>query len=376
MTRVAYDHQAFTLQAYGGVSRYICELAERVALLPGFETRVIAPVHFNRHLAQGGAPRCGLHLDMRWPRTARLYRMVNRVASAPMTRAFAPDIVHRTYYDPTHVPARAALVVTVHDMIHELFADLFAAGDPTTGRKRAAVAQADLVLCVSQNTANDLMRLFDVPAHKIRVTHLGLGNSLASAATGEPPRASTQRPYLLYVGHRHGYKNFASALRAYARSPRLRDEFDWVLFGGHPIGNDEKQLFSALRLRPDAVRWMTGNDDELGRIYAGAQAFIYPSKYEGFGIPPLEAMAHRCPVACAGMSSIPEVVGDAAQHFDPDDIDAMQSAMEIVCYDQARRDELVAKGLERITLFSWQRCAAQTAAAYEAALHSKTMKAS
>jgi glycosyltransferase involved in cell wall biosynthesis len=376
MTRVAYDHQAFTLQAYGGVSRYFCELAERVGALPSFETRVIAPVHFNRHLAQGNAPRSGSHIDLRWPRSARLYRLANRLASVPMTRAFAPDVLHRTYYDPTHVPPRAALVVTVFDMIHELFADLFPAGDPTTGRKRAAVARADLVLCISQSTANDLMRLFDVPAQKIRVTYLGVGDSLASAATPVRQRASKQRPYLLYVGHRHGYKNFAGALRAYAQSAKLRNEFDWVLFGGHPIGIDEKELFDVLELRPDAVRRMTGNDDELARIYADAHAFVYPSKYEGFGIPPLEAMAHRCPVACANVSSMPEVVGDAAQHFDPDDIDSMQSAMEIVCYDQARRDQLVARGLERIALFSWQRCAAETAAAYEAALHSKTMEVS
>jgi glycosyltransferase involved in cell wall biosynthesis len=369
VTKIAYDHQAFTLQAYGGVSRYFCELAERVGMLPGFETRVIAPVHFNRHLAQGRATRSGWHIDMRWPRTARLYRLANRWAYAPMARAFAPDIVHRTYYDPSHVPARSALVVTVFDMIHELFADLFPVGDPTTARKRAAVARADLVLCISQSTANDLMRLFDVPAQKIRVTYLGLGESLASSATEQLQRAGAQRAYLLYVGHRHGYKNFEGALRAYAQSPRLCDAFDWVLFGGHPISNDEKRLFAALNLRPDAVRRMTGNDDALASIYAGAHAFIYPSKYEGFGIPPLEAMAHRCPVACAGVSSIPEVVGDAAQLFDPNDISSMQSALDTVCHDASRRTELIAKGLQRIDLFSWQRCAGETAAAYEAALH-------
>jgi glycosyltransferase involved in cell wall biosynthesis len=368
MTRVAYDHQAFTLQAYGGVTRYFCELAERVGILPGFETRVIAPVHFNRHLAQGDAPRSGLHLNMRWPRTARLYRLTNRLTSGPMTRAFAPDILHRTYYDPTHVPARTALVVTVFDMIHELFADVFPVGDPTTGRKRAAVAQADLVLCISQSTANDLMRLFDVPAQKIRITYLGLSESLAHAASEAAPQAAGQRPYLLYVGHRHGYKNFAGALRAYAQSPRLHNEFDWVLFGGHPIGNDEKQLFATLGLRPDAVRRIIGNDDKLARVYAGAHAFVYPSKYEGFGIPPLEAMAYDCPVACSAVSSIPEVVGDAAEHFDPTDTDSIQSALETVCFNSQRRQWLVAQGRQRVGVFSWDRCAQDTARAYQALL--------
>lgn len=364
MTRVAYDHQAFTLQAYGGVSRYFCELAERVGGLPDFETRVIAPVHFNRHLAQGGAQRSGLHIDMRWPRTARVYRLANRLTSGAMTRAFAPDIVHRTYYDPTLVPPDASLVVTVFDMIHELFADLFPAGDPTTGRKRAAVAQADLVLCISQSTANDLMRLFDVPARKIRITCLGLSESLAHAGAEQKAQVTGQRPYLLYVGHRHGYKNFAGALHAYAQSSRLRSGFDWVLFGGHPIGNDEKEMFASLGLRPDAVRRITGNDDELARMYAGAHSFVYPSRYEGFGIPPLEAMAYNCPVACSAVSSIPEVVGDAAEFFDPADTESIQSALEAICFNSQRRQWLIAQGRRRIRLFSWDRCAQDTAAAY------------
>jgi glycosyltransferase involved in cell wall biosynthesis len=283
---------------------------------------------------------------MRRPWSSRLYHWANRVASASMMRAYSPNIVHRTYYAATSAPSGAVLAVTVHDMIHELFPNYFARNDPTTQLKRASVQAADLILCNSQSTANDLMRLFDVSDRKICVTHLGVGDTLAGR-TAARAAAPGQRPYLLYVGHRGGYKNFEGALRAYAYSWRLREDFNWLLFGGAPLSDAEQSLFAELQLRPDAVHRMVGDDEALACAYAGAHAFIYPSMYEGFGIPPLEAMAQGCPVASAGVSSIPEVVGDATQSFDPHDVESMLQALETVCFDEQRRQWLIARGRYR-----------------------------
>jgi glycosyltransferase involved in cell wall biosynthesis len=363
MIKVAYDYQAFEIQSYGGVSRYCCELAQGVPHHWDFETRVIAPVHFNRYLWQSKAAVSGVYRQ----RNRRIYRAINRLAAGVMMRAFNPDIVHRTYYAATPAPSGATVVVTVHDMIHELFADHFQRDDPTTRLKRASVEAADLVLCNSRHTANDLMRLFGVPVGKIRVTHLAAGDALTRA--NAPPAPSPHgREYLLYVGQRRGYKNFEGAMRAYAQSPRLCEGFDWVLFGGAEIDNVERALFASLGLRADAVHRLTGDDDCLASAYAGAHAFIYPSKYEGFGIPPLEAMAQGCPVACSSVSSIPEVVGDAAQLFDPTDMESMRQAMETVCFDMARREWLIAQGRQRAKGFSWDRCARETAQAYREVL--------
>jgi glycosyltransferase involved in cell wall biosynthesis len=373
--KVAYDHQTFSMQAYGGISRYVCELAQRIPRQAGFETCVVAPVHFNSHLAQSPSKTFGVYVPMRIPWSGRLYRLTNRVVAAPMMRAYSPDIVHRTYYAVTPAPPGAALAVTVHDMIHELFPNYFARNDPTTQLKRASVQAADLILCNSQSTANDLMRLFGVSDQKIHVTHLGVSDFL-SGRNVAPLSAPGQRPYLLYVGHRGGYKNFEGALRAYARLPRLQEAFDWVVFGGVPLSDAEQSLFAELKLRPDAVHRLVGDDEALARAYTGAHAFIYPSMYEGFGIPPLEAMAHGCPVASAGVSSMPEVVGDAAQSFDPHDVESMLQALETICFDEQRRQWLIAQGRQRIGLFSWDRCAAETAAAYRAALGSSVQRES
>jgi glycosyltransferase involved in cell wall biosynthesis len=252
-------------------------------------------------------------------------------------------------------------------MIHELFADQFSPRDPTSADKRRSVREADRVLCISQNTANDLMRLFGVPAEKIAVTYLGFSDVF----TEPPPAGETSphdRPYLLYVGHRGGYKNFRATLQAYADSPSLREQFDLVTFGGFLLGEEERLLAKSLGLAPTQLRRLAGSDADLARAYRHARVFVYPSLYEGFGIPPLEAMSAGCVVACADTSSIPEVVGDAAATFDPSDVGSIRRTMEQACFDEALRHRLVQGGRERVGAFSWDRCARDTVQAYRTTL--------
>ena len=366
MHTVVYDYQTFTLQRFGGISRYVCEVAARVHRAPGFGARIVAPIHFNEYLSATEVPSFALNLHLSHPRLEPLNRAVCRALSPWAIRAARPSLVHRTYFQSTFAPASVPGVVTVYDMIHEVFPEHFSPADPTSRCKRESVQRADLVLCISHSTADDLVRLFDVPRHKVRVTHLGFSDVFARRATGAASPSS--RPYLLYVGHRGGYKNFEAALRAYARSTRLRDEFDFLFFGGFPIQRDEAALIDTLGVRSGAVRRLGGSDEDLANAYRHAHVFVYPSKYEGFGIPPLEAMASGCAVACSNSSSIPEVVGSAAELFDPDDVEAIGQALLRVCFDNTRRAELIAAGTQRIGLFSWDRCGQATLAAYQALL--------
>lgn len=366
MHSVVYDYQAFSLQQYGGVSRYFCELALRVHRAEGFCARVIAPVHFNSHLADCPVPQTACHLRKHW-RTGPIYRAANRWLSPALTRLHSPSLIHRSFFEPLGTPAGVPVVVTVFDMINELFPGSFPASDHTARNKRLCVERADHVLCISERTADDLVRLCGVSRTKISVTYLGHSDVF----TAPPPTGETAphpRPYLLYVGHRAGHKNFDLALQAYANSERLRRQFDLVAFGGLPFSADEKSRVAELKLDMDrVVRW-TGSDADLARAYRHARAFVYPSRYEGFGIPPLEAMSSGCAVACSNASSIPEVVGDAAALFDPTDIDSIRQAIETACFDDGRRAQLMAAGKTRAQHFSWDRCAADTLAAYAVAL--------
>ena len=147
--------------------------------------------------------------------------------------------------------------------------------------------------------------------------------------------SGARRPSLLYVGHRGGYKNFRTLLQAYGSSPILR-EFELIAFGGYPLLRDEQKEIRRLGIT-DRVRFESGSDRELAARYQAAAAFIYPSKYEGFGISPLEAMSHGCPVVCSNAGAIPELVGDAGVYLDPNNAEELRTALERVATTEGCR---------------------------------------
>jgi glycosyltransferase involved in cell wall biosynthesis len=180
-----------------------------------------------------------------------------------------------------------------------------------------------------------------------------------------PQRNYHDRPYLLYVGARGGYKNFKKLISVYSKSSKIHKNFDLVCFGGGKLHTDELQMITDAGIRPEQVIHFGGGDNILAALYKQAYAFIYPSLYEGFGIPPLEAMAIGCPVICSNNSSLPEVVGDAAETFDPLDEESIQAAIENVIFSSERRNELIKTGLTHHLKFSWSRCAQETKIIYE-----------
>ena len=364
MITIAYDHQIFSAQQYGGVSRYFCELAARADHASGFASKVIAPIHFNGFLAEHTGPKLALYLPMRIPKTARVYRAFNACISPLVMLAEPPHILHRTYYAQGGRPRGAKVVVTVFDMIHELYPHYFSRNDRTTALKRRAISEADAVLCISQCTADDLQRLFAVPSEKIAVTHLGFSDAFACMAAHVGSESASTRPYLLFVGDRSGHKNFNRLLAAYGASSSLTRDFDLIAFGGFSFDADELARVEALGLRRGAVRRAAGSDLRLADAYAGAHALVYPSEYEGFGIPLLEAMSAGCPIVCSNVSSIPEVVADAGAYFDPLDIDSMRTAIERVAYGDDDRATLIERGRRRCLDFSWERCAKETLEVY------------
>ncbi len=369
MNTVVYDHQIFSLQKFGGVSRYFCEIAWRIQQQHGWHSRVVAPVHFNRYLADSGISTLGLYAPLPLPRLGKLYDRFNGFLTPFLLPRSGADVIHQTYYSARPSAMRAPLVVTVFDMIHELFPRYFPAGDPVAQWKRRAVDAADHVVCISHQTAADLVRILGVPRAKIAVTHLGFSQVFDEAHfSADIAVRRSERPYFLYVGQRAGYKNFSRVLEAFGASARISNDFDLIAFGGVPFTSAELARIKELRLRPNAVRQQFGDDVALASYYAGARALVYPSEYEGFGIPPLEAMGCACAVVCSNASSIPEVVGTAGEYFDPTQIDSIRDALEAVAFDDIHRGKLIAAGREQRRLFSWDKCAEETLGAYQKVL--------
>jgi glycosyltransferase involved in cell wall biosynthesis len=357
--KVVFDHHIFVQQRYGGVSRYFCELATRLPTYNVSKVSVIAPLHVNSYLA-ADANRAFTRGRYAPNASRNLLDRVNQVAVPLAWLGVNPDIVHETNFALKPIGRGRRRVVTMYDMIYDLFAEEFPDAKPVIAAKRAAVDRADHVICISENTRRDLVRLYGVDPARTSVVHLGY--SMTTEPNTAEPGGGERRSTLLYVGNRKGYKNFGTLLQAYASSPVLR-EFELIAFGGHELLPDEEDEISRLGIT-DRVRFESGSDQKLAARYRGATAFIYPSKYEGFGIPPLEAMSHGCPVVSSNAGSIPEVVADAGVYFDPNSAEELRTILERVATTDELQEDLRRRGYERLSAFSWDKCAADTARIY------------
>lgn len=363
--RIVYDVRNYG-GARGGVARYVAELAYEMAGLRDNCVTVLASLFSEPMFCNlGQAKLLGWYM---WPisRGRRLALEINGILARMRLRSLAPDIVHETFYyrEPGN-PRNGRTVVTVYDMIDEKWSDVSQKSNSIRRRwdrsiKAAAIRRADHVICISESTRNDVLELLAMDSRKVSVTHLGC------RIPGQLPRRRlVSEPYVLYVGNRGGYKNFTSLFLAYVRKVRLRQNFRLVCFGGGSFSRDERSMIAASGLEDAAIIQLGGNDELLANLYTHAAALVYPSLYEGFGLPPLEAMAHGCPTVCSNTSSLPEVVGAAAELFDPCDVEAIAHAIERVVFSDSRTTALREAGRKRAAMFSWKACAQKTREIYE-----------
>lgn len=358
--RICYDHQIFAMQKYGGVSRYFVEVASRINRYPRATVRVIAPHYRSKFLAakSDAIPVQGIYSDIWGMR--RVGHRLNAALSRPLSAIYGPDIVHETYYSRNRTSsASAKTVITIYDTIEELFPEYFPASKTTIEVRQAVYRRVDHFICISENTRKDLIRLYGIDPSKVSVVHLA-----SSLTTPVEQPAPAHDPFFLYVGERAGYKNFFGLAAALVES-RLFKTHKLVCFGGGQLRADEYERFEKLEVPKGRVTFVSGDDAMLSRYYATATAFIYPSLYEGFGIPLLEAMECGCPVICGNNSSIPEVAGDAAIYFDARDTQDISRAIQKVVQYPEQKVELISKGKIRVKQFSWDICAQQTYSVYE-----------
>lgn len=361
MHRVYYDYQAFTLQQWGGISRYYIELISRIHGTDGF-TAQLEPGWSRNELLPEQADWLGRLRH--WPAAfsfrgcGRLQHLMNRLVLRGSGRGAA--IHHATYYGSFRPsPLRGVpLVVTVFDMIHEIFPDYFPAIDRTTQHKRRIMERADLIIAISGQTRQDIVEYAGIPPEKIKV--VPLGSSLQRMAEAQF-RLQLPERFLLYVGNRDRYKNFEELYRAwlplYRRDPGLK----LVCAGGGGFTAAETQRISADR-SGGGILYYPVNDAVLAELYSRAAALVVPSLYEGFGLPVVEALRCGCPVVAAEAGSLPEVGGAAAFYYRPGETEQLTALLEAL--PAISRQELMLQG----EAFSWERTAADTAALYRTLL--------
>lgn len=362
--KIHFDNQIFRIQQYGGISKYFVRLTEELKILHQ-KPKILGGFHMNAYLGDlNSASVSGIYLE-RYPKgTIRLLREAGNYFNQGYQFFQKPDIIHETYFN--HTPylksKSSARVVTEYDCLHELFPDFFPPSQLKTKEKQAAFDRSDVVISISHQTKADMLNFFSIDETKIKVTHLAADPPLPDHLILMPSPRS--RPFLLYVGIRMKHKNFTRMVKAFASSRFLMQEFDLVAFCPLDFSKEEITLFHELGFKSDQIRWEKGNDDRLAGFFKTAHAFVYPSIYEGFGIPPLEAMSYGCPVVCSNSSSLPEVVGDSALCFNPLDEEEITFQLEKIGSESLLSQELRNKGFQRIKSFSWNKTAEETLSIY------------
>jgi len=363
--KIQFDHQIFTHQSYGGISRYYVELAS-LMLSRGQDVFISAGIHRNHYLSSRLKGHVIGRYAQSFPRkTWRFLLDLNSAVSEFASKRKKPDIFHETYYSAKTVQASSAIrILTVYDMNHELYRGIYySSKDRTAEYKSAAVKRADHIICISKSTQKDLLRLLDVPEEKTSVVYLGVDENKFDNSVVLSDYIEQSNPYFLYVGGRGGAKNFSRLAQAYCIN-EIASKADLVLFGGGALRKGELQFFKKMKCL-DKVKQIDGDDSLLAALYRNAVAFVYPSEYEGFGLPILEAMAAGCVVLSSHTSSLREVGGEACTYFDPHDVFEIRGALTGILSKKTDADWLMRAGKERVKQFSWDKCAARTAELYE-----------
>ncbi len=376
--RILYDYQIFNLQNYGGISRCFVELYKHLPdnckatigihesdNVYARELEGIKPLgyQYENFILKGHFPGKGhLHLWYDNLQKYSYYPDYNKNYSIYLLKKGDFDVFHPTFFDDYFLPYMNGkpLVLTIHDMIPELYPQYFRKDDSQIIMRKKLAPLADAIVCVSEQTKQDVMRILNVPEEKIHVVYHGCS---LSAKDGEN---SYKFPYLLYVGERGLYKNFTLFVKYIVLVLEKHKDLQ-VVCTGKPFNKEELMLLNKYNIGDRFHNCWVKTDQDLYLLYHYAECFIYPSEYEGFGIPILEAYQACCPVLLNNSSCFPEIAGDAAVFFDisrekSDLAEKIESVLEMT---SAERDIMLQEQKVRLAKFSWQKSARQLAEIYQ-----------
>lgn len=377
--KVLYDHQIYQHQRFGGVSRYFTEIIEHLPENVDFDVSVL--YSFNEYLKATSVPfkfdyqlfnlphanfkgkaRVLSFLEKNFPAKYPNRFVSNQANTIQKLRAGDFDIFHPTFFEDYYLDYMNGkpYVLTIHDMIIELYPE-FINSPEFVKRKKKLADNAAHIIAVSENTKRDIIDVFNISPDKISVVYHG------SSLTGTILEIDLPTQYLLYVGDRRlGYKNFMFFMTALL--PILNENQNLkVLCTGSEFTQEEINFFNTLGVRDRMVHRFVDEKD-LYTVYNKAEMFIYPSYYEGFGIPILEAFQAECPVMLTNSSCFEEVASDAALYFDPKSAKQLQDNIRLVLTNPVVKQDIVTKGKNRLANYSWDKSALQTVEVYKQVL--------
>lgn len=350
--KVLFDHQIFSEQKYGGISRYFSEILK----YGESDTEVLLELSTifsnNYYLKKYFPNRSSFLPNLEFRGKRKLLSIINQYYSIYMLNKGFFDVFHPTYYNPYFIKYlnKKPYVITVHDLIYEIFKEDTINHNKIRAFMKKTIENATHIIAISKNTKKDILKFYSVPENKISVIYHG--NKIINNSNIISNKYKKNKKFFLYIGKRGGYKNFTSLVYA-IHNILIKENIFLICIGGGPQNANEIALLKRLNVERNVIFLPKIKDDELGFYYSNAISLIYPSKYEGFGLPILEAMSFGCPVLLSNSSVFPEIAGDAGLYFDPNKIYSISEAVNNILYSVALRDSLVKKGLARVKMFNW-----------------------
>lgn len=357
---LVFDNIVYSLQTSGGISRFWSRITEPY---------LTEALFIEREDASNNLYRREQHLARSLP-DHRIFKTVSRYVNFASRFNSDRHIFHSSYYRINR-GAGAVNITTIHDLIYERFGGGGLGAHLHIAQKRRSLAAADCIVCVSEHTRKDLLEYYPLTRDKhVLVIPNGVDpapTTDAQAAIGSPVlRAAERGNFFLYVGHRGSCKGFDRVYRAL----RLCGPSWSCVVVGDALRPQEQADITAAGLTDRVISVGRVSDAELAFLYRTAAFFFFPSLYEGFGIPPLEAMQLGCPVLASDRSSIPEVVGEAGVLFDPTDDASLERGLAAIL-SPLNRIALIELGRQRAQSLSWRSAVDKYSALYTGLLHAR-----
>ena len=385
--KILIDHQIFEMQKFGGISRYFFELLLQFQNTDNIDvelslnysdniylkknTQLRTKITRNEHFCQsfGGKVFKGKRILYKLLKERSTfipdYEKINRQNTIKKLKKGDFDVFHATYYDDYFLDYIGAkpFVITVHDLIHQIYPEYFLGNK--IDKNIEILNRAAAIIAISHSTKKDLMEFYNIPSEKIFVIYHA-SSLLVTEKITEVFSKNIPEKYILFVGSRSLYKNFYFLAEAFAQ---IADEFPelHLVCTGSELNLNEEKFLDKLKIRSRVKQYFV-DDNALIFLYQNASLFVFPSLYEGFGIPILEAFENECCVLLANSSSLPEIAQDGALYFEPKSISSLVESLRELLNNDILRESLIQKGSQIYTKFSWKKTSTQTLDVYNKAI--------
>ena len=288
--KIAYNSSIFFIQKYGGISRYFCSVINEF-IKDKKTIKVFSPIFKNNYLLKlSNNYRKGIYIP-RYPVPNLFKKIIDQISFSQIENSNF-DIVHDTYYSENILNYKnKKRIITVYDLIHEKFPKMY--NNKSLEKRKKIIQGSDAIICISENTKKDLIKFYNIDEKKINVVYLGCDHVSNDFNAKNYFDFDIPKNFIFFVGSRLKYKNFNLLVKSYCMSLKLKNDFNIVCFGGGKFTQSEIKQFNELNIGNKLFHFQ-GSDDLLSYLYTKAKLFVFPSQYEGFGIPLLEAMSIVC----------------------------------------------------------------------------------